>query len=66
MTTAKQMMTALEYLDDQVNDIYRLALHKAEIHGLSEEDIDAVKRTIKTILDTYEYIISDRCKEVKE
>ena len=66
MTTAKQMVTALEYLDDQVNDIYRLALHKGEIQGLSETAIDAGKRSIKTVITNYEYIISDRYKEVKE
>lgn len=66
MTTSKQMVKALEYLDDQVNLIYRLAQHKQDVQGLSEQDIDAVKRSIKTIITNYEYIISDRCKEAKE
>ena len=66
MTTSKQMVTALEYLDDQVNVIYRLAQHKHDVQGLSEKDIDAVKRSINTIITNYEYIISDRYKEVKE
>ena len=66
MTTAKQMVKALEYLDDNVNSIYRLAEWKGETSGLSQQDIDSLKRSISSIFENYNYFISDRFKEEKE
>lgn len=55
------MLNALRYFDDQVNSLYRLVEHRINVSGdLSQKDIDAVIRSVKTLVNNYEYIISDR------
>ena len=66
MTSAKQMVRALEYLDDEVNSLYRLAPWKGDTSGLSQQDIDSLKRSISSVFENFQYFISDRCKEMKE
>lgn len=66
MTDAKRMVRALEYLDDEVNSLYRLAQWKGETSGLTQQDIDSLKRSISSVFENFKYFISDRCKEMKE
>lgn len=63
MTTSKQMIKALAYMDNDVNIVYRLAEHRANIRELKEDDIDAIVKSIKTICNNFEYMISDRYPE---
>lgn len=61
MTDSKQMLNALRYLDNQVNGLYRLVEHHINVSDdLTQQDIDAVIRSVKTLFNNYEYLISDR------
>ena len=61
MKTSKDMITGLRYLNEEVNRLYRL-VEQQEIKGLSEHDLDVIKRTVDTLKNNFDYIISDRYK----
>lgn len=63
MTASKQMVRALSYLDDNINSLYRLAEWKDNTSGLSQQDIDSLKRSISSVFENFNYFISDRFKE---
>ena len=61
MTDKKQLLTALGYLNEKTNQIYRLAENKEQIFGgLDEKDVELAIQSIRTIVADFEYIITDR------
>ena len=68
MTDSDQIMNALQYMDDEINRLYRMVEYKVRISGedLSDQTIDSVKRSVETIHHNFDYIVSDRYRKVKQ
>ena len=63
MTDNRQLLKALRYMNEKVNQIYRLAENRDEIFGgLDDNEIESAVKSIRTIVADFEYIISDRYK----